>query len=950
MSDNQNRPRGRKRNITGQASEIKKQDQSAGTGPVGNAGGYQNRTPFGSSASGAPQSPSRPSGSQSPQSPSRPSGSQGAPGPFAAPSSSQQARRPVVHQSPRASGGGTRAAGSSGGGTRATGSSSGKPKGCLPLIILAVVALLGGGGMLSGLFGGGSNQQPAAQTSSQTSQIVSDFLGGSSSSSSVADLLGGTSSSSLTDLFGGTTSGSSSGSSLGDLFGGSSSGSSSGSSLGDLFGGSSSGSLTGGSSSGSVVESLLGSGSWYSMFGGADSSASSVGVSADESRVNTRVASGSRDKYTVLKGSGKDKVTILVYMCGADLESRSGMATRDIQEMLSASFSTRVNLLLYTGGSTRWRNNYISGSVNQIWQVKGGKLTCLEKDMGTASMTKPETLLSFLQYGAKNFKANRYQLILWDHGCGSVNGYGYDERNKSSGSMSLAGIDSALKASGMKFDFIGYDACLMATVENALMLSDYADYLIASEESEPGIGWYYTNWLTALGKNTSMSTLEIGKTICDDFTAACRKSCPGQTTTLSVVDLAELAHTVPKNLASFSSSITGLIEASEYTSVSNARNGSREFAAASGSDMVDLTDLATKMGNAEGKSLADALKEAVKYNRASVTNAYGLSIYFPYRKISGVDKAVSTYAAIGMDESYSEAIRAFASVEGCGQAASSQSGHQIPSILFGGSSSSSSGYSSSGAYGNSDLISSLLSGFLGGGGGNSGLGFLSGRNIDPEKMAGYVGKNMIDPSQLVFKNGVLTLSAQQWALIHSVDLNIFYDDGAGYIDLGLDQVFEWTPEGNLKADLSGAWLALNGQICPFYRTSSSDDGTNWSMNGYIPVKLNGWQAQLLVTFDSRHEYGYIAGARFVYPEGETETEAKALTELQEGDEIRLLCDYYSYTGAWQSSHELGDPITVGKNGLQLTDLFLHDPSRALITYRLTDIYHQAYWTAPLKLT
>ncbi|MCR5235609.1 MAG: hypothetical protein K6E34_00220 [Lachnospiraceae bacterium] len=36
------------------------------------------------------------------------------------------------------------------------------------------------------------------------------------------------------------------------------------------------------------------------------------------------------------------------------------------------------------------------------------------------------------------------------------------------------------------FDFIGFDACLMATVETAYMLSPYADYMIASEEFEPG--------------------------------------------------------------------------------------------------------------------------------------------------------------------------------------------------------------------------------------------------------------------------------------------------------------------------------------------------------------------------------------------------------------------------------------------------------------------------------
>ena len=80
---------------------------------------------------------------------------------------------------------------------------------------------------------------------------------------------------------------------------------------------------------------------------------------------------------------------------------------------------------------------------------------------------------------------NRNELILCDHGSGSVSGYGYDEKHKTSGSMSLSGINKALKAGGVEFDFVGFDACLMATAETGLMLNSYADYMIASEETSP---------------------------------------------------------------------------------------------------------------------------------------------------------------------------------------------------------------------------------------------------------------------------------------------------------------------------------------------------------------------------------------------------------------------------------------------------------------------------------
>ena len=35
---------------------------------------------------------------------------------------------------------------------------------------------------------------------------------------------------------------------------------------------------------------------------------------------------------------------------------------------------------------------------------------------------------------------------------------------------------------------------------------------------------------------------------------------------------------------------------------------------------------------------------------------------------------------------------------------------------------------------------------------------------------------------------------------------------------------------------------------------------------------------------------------------------------------------------------------MDENGLTVSDVYLPDPSKALITYRFTDIYNQAYWT------
>ena len=661
--------------------------------------------------------------------------------------------------------------------------------------------------------------------------------------------------------------------------------------------------------------------------------------SPSSATLNTRVAAGSREKYTNILGNGKDEITIMVYLCGTDLESKHGMATADLQEMMKADLGSNINLIVYTGGCKKWTNNVVSSDKHQIYQIKNGKLSCLEKDMGNASMTKPATLTKFINYCSKNFPANRNMLIFWDHGGGSLTGYGYDEKNASSGSMSLSGINTALKDAGIKYDFIGFDACLMATLENALMLTDYADYLIASEETEPGVGWYYTNWLTALGKDPSMATIEIGKNIVDDFVDVCDRRCNGQKTTLSVVDLAELEHTVPDKLTAFASDAKKLIQNNGYETVSNARCNTREFAQSSKIDQVDLVHLAQNMNSTEGNALVAAVLEAVKYNRTSsnMSHANGISIYFPYKKMGKVDSAVAQYEQIGMDTEYTRCIKEFASMETTGQVHTGSSGN-----------------SGSGASVGSPL-GSLLGTFLGGSGtvdgqNPSSFDFWSGNGNQSQTETNYVNDHALDTSKLVWtKEGgknKLKLSDQQWKLIQTVELNVFYDDGNGYIDLGLDNVYEFDGSGNLIGDYDGTWLSINGQIVPYYHIDTVEEGSHYSITGYVPVLLNGSRAELILVFDDARPDGYIAGARDVYKNGETQTVAKNLTEVVQGDKIEFICDYYSYDGTYQDSYLLGNVMTY--SGKAIIGNLSIASGKVSATYRLTDIYHQSYWMPVLE--
>ncbi len=690
--------------------------------------------------------------------------------------------------------------------------------------------------------------------------------------------------------------------------------------------------------------------------GGSVSSGWDIGSNINQ--LDTSVAKGAREKYTNILGNSKDEMTMMVYMCGTDLESRSGMATADLQEMINANLSDNVNLLVYTGGCNGWRNSAVSSGANQIWQVKDEGITCIEKNLGAVSMTDPDTLSGFIQYCEENYPANRYFLIFWDHGGGSVSGFGYDEKFASSGSMNLAEIDKALTDGGVKFDFVGFDACLMATAENALMLTEHADYMIASEETEPGVGWYYTNWLTALSKDPSRSTLEIGKDIIDDFIDICNQKCKGQSTTLSIVDLAELEATVPKSLTEFASSTSELIKNNEYKTVSNARSGAREFAVSSKIDQVDLVHLAKNMGTAEGNELAETILSAVKYNRTSsnMTNSYGLSIYFPFKKVSSVDEMVETYELIGMDEEYARCIQEFATMEVSGQAMSGGTQSPLPSLMgmFG----SAGGYGSSGSAGsmdNAELIAQLLMGFLGGdmssiaGLGSGNTGFLNDRALSNEDMLNYFVDNRFDTSVLMWKEtedgAVIEMTEEQWGVVQTLHANMFYDDGEGYIDLGLDTVYEFDDYGNLMAPEDCTWLAINEQPVAYYHEATMDDGEDYTITGRIPVFHNGIRAELVVTFTDENPNGEVSGVRTVYTEGETDTVAKTMDPVVDGDTLDFICDYYSYEGEYLDSYMLGDQMIVDGE-LEISDVYV-DEEAANLTYLFTDIYNQQYWTEPV---
>ena len=662
--------------------------------------------------------------------------------------------------------------------------------------------------------------------------------------------------------------------------------------------------------------------------------------------VDRTVSPLAQNKRTVLAGNGEDRVTIMVYLLGTDLESRSGMATMDLQEMMNAELSKNVNIVVQTGGTAQWKNSVISNSTNQRYLIDHEGMKLLEDDLGKRSMVKPETLTDFIKYSEKHFPADRYMLIFWDHGGGSVTGYGYDEHFKGD-NMTLDEIGKALSDAGRTFDIIGFDACLMATLETAFVLEPFADYMIASEELEPGIGWYYTGWLDALSENTSIASIDLGKKLIDDYVQEVKNKTPKSQATLSLIDLAELKHSVPEPFSQFAKSTGALIETESYKVVSDSRAATKEFAASSKINQIDVIDFATRLDTAEADAFTESLKKAIKYNRMSnnITNANGLSIYFPFGKLSDVSSMVDTYEEIGMDEAYTDAIKSFANLNVGGQMASPAGG--LLQMLMGG------GQSSSGSSGiTSNIIGGLINSFIS----NADFSSITGGNTQapswfkPDQVTSqtqYYSENMIDPASMKIteKGGerVLELTEKEWDLVKTIELSVFIDDGDGYIDLGRDNVFEYNDAGDLILEYDGTWLTLNGNVVSYYLTSYDAYGNQYTFLGRIPALLNNERVDIIVSFDQDNPEGTVMGARKIYPgEEEALNLAKGLINIEIGDQIDFLCDYYTYEGDFDDNYYLGDPLTFDGTW-QIENLSIINLNY-LMSYKLTDIYGNSYWT------
>ena len=366
----------------------------------------------------------------------------------------------------------------------------------------------------------------------------------------------------------------------------------------------------------------------------------------------------------------KKKVTVMVYMCGSNLESDAMMATQSLGQMIRSRFNTdEVNVVVLGGGSKAWCNGFETktltlGEVGNTREIKTEQLPL-------AGMGDPETFSAFLAICAERYPAEENILVIWDHGGGPAHGVCQDELFPGD-YLTLQEMGSVLKESPFAdrgLDLVVFNACLMGSAELSVVLAPYAKYLVATEDSMYGLTY---DWLSGVEKRTP---LETAKRIADDSFAFNSEVIERQHATeinsFCVVDL-ERVPALNDAVDTFFAKVTPDLDNTSFTRMSQMRRNSVTFGSGasgteSGFDLVDLGDLVRHhraSAPQEADAVLAALNDAVVYHLTAVPECTGLTVYHPFANKEPQLMAirVAVYNDLGFAPSYTAYVQQFSAL------------------------------------------------------------------------------------------------------------------------------------------------------------------------------------------------------------------------------------------------------------------------------------------------
>ncbi len=371
--------------------------------------------------------------------------------------------------------------------------------------------------------------------------------------------------------------------------------------------------------------------------------------------------------------------TVMIYMVGSDLESGStgssgGAATMDLEEIMDSGVDTaKTNVVIYTGGCMYWQMD-IPSDTNTLLEFNGAGFTHAASTTQLVSMGEASTLTEFLDFTYSSYPADHYSLIFWDHGGGPMMGFGSDELFGSDGLDMFElydGLSASVFGSGIAhLDWVGFDACLMGSIEVANVIANFADYMVASEELEPGFGWDYSFL-------SSYNDLSDPALICGVITGYFGSFYDyveslgyPMSATLSVLDLSEVAK-VNEAVDALFSAMSDALDSGSYSRLAQYRQFVKCFGLTdladrgSSYDLIDLGDLADVMMDeypSQAIALSGAVSSMVEYEYSNQLYTSGVSIYYPYDSQIMFEYIGQYYYQSLNTDGYNEYMKAFTDI------------------------------------------------------------------------------------------------------------------------------------------------------------------------------------------------------------------------------------------------------------------------------------------------
>ena len=330
--------------------------------------------------------------------------------------------------------------------------------------------------------------------------------------------------------------------------------------------------------------------------------------------------------------------TILVFL-NAD-NNLDSFSVQNMNQMEKVGSSDKVNIVVQLdreGSTGTWR--YYIQKDNKPSQITSPKIETLpEQDMGS-----PDTLRAFLKWGMEKYPAKHYFVDFWNHGAGwekkgtryGTKGISYDDQ--SGNHLSVAQVGQVMRemsqSLGRKVDVVGYDACLMQMAEVAAEVTDSCSYQVASEETIPGAGWPYDEWLAKVVAGPESDGAQVGRWLVDAYKASYSSS--GQDTTLSCLDLSKLASLIEK-LDGFTQAL--LADPASKSAAAEAARAAQSYTYSSHKDLYDFVDrvlkkVTTKQVVDAGNALKDCLNSQVVLSNAhtgsGAEGSHGLALWLP---------------------------------------------------------------------------------------------------------------------------------------------------------------------------------------------------------------------------------------------------------------------------------------------------------------------------------